>query len=476
MLQHTRACKTAQLCNRAFGHANMAVWFSRPWAWSDNRSEPNRQKARTATAETTGCLESFHGSRAVILEASRWAPNKQHQEALGQQPNTTKTTNTTTGKRKQVQQQTAHEGKREGLIPTQGCGGPSTRRNGSRPRHRNTYGSKWRSNRRNTCRNTQAEAKATNMWWKLCNIRRMEVQVQSLHGRTRQHLPRSAVKSSKGSNSTHRCRTDSCSRNTWGSRTLDTTSQHPQVHPLSCSSNGVPTTPSSSGSWSIQAALPTFFNPPGNKEHRLPHKVAQVNLQLQPQQLRGVILNMGIRSRSLRARQQHTTTRPGQNSSSHEWDHKPFATASIPERRTSTNIPNDHRDHERVQQDRNSLCEASTTSVPISEHQSQWITGSNGHFSNIQRKRGKRQRTQRIQRKRKRKGYGYNEGYGKAKGKVKGKQVWQPVKGTDKGQGKNEGANNQGKGKNPVAMCYKCRQPGHVAKDCQTAVYNLWYY
>ena len=28
-------------------------------AWSDNRSEPNRQKARTATAETTDCRESF---------------------------------------------------------------------------------------------------------------------------------------------------------------------------------------------------------------------------------------------------------------------------------------------------------------------------------------------------------------------------------------------------------------------------------
>ena len=40
-------------------------------SWSDNRSEPNRQKARTATAETTDCRESFHGSGAVILEASR---------------------------------------------------------------------------------------------------------------------------------------------------------------------------------------------------------------------------------------------------------------------------------------------------------------------------------------------------------------------------------------------------------------------
>jgi hypothetical protein len=71
------------------------------------------------------------------------------------------------------------------------------------------------------------------------------------------------------------------------------------------------------------------------------------------------------------------------------------------------------------------------------------------------------------------KGYSYNNGYDKAKGQGKGKQVWQPVKGTDKGQGKNKGANNQGKGKNPMAVCYRCGQPRHLAKDCKTAVYNL---
>ena len=32
---------------------------------------------------------------------------------------------------------------------------------------------------------------------------------------------------------------------------------------------------------------------------------------------------------------------------------------------------------------------------------------------------------------------------------------------------------NKGKGKNPTAVCYRCGQPGHMAKDGRTAVYNM---
>ena len=53
-------------------------WINRPWAWSFC---PTVQKARTATAATERERETtelllwiFHGSGAVILEASRWAP------------------------------------------------------------------------------------------------------------------------------------------------------------------------------------------------------------------------------------------------------------------------------------------------------------------------------------------------------------------------------------------------------------------
>ena len=67
-----------------------------------------------SNSSATGCRESFHGSRAVILEASRWAPTNNNKENLGTSPTQQKTTNTTTGKRKQVQQQTTREERRRG--------------------------------------------------------------------------------------------------------------------------------------------------------------------------------------------------------------------------------------------------------------------------------------------------------------------------------------------------------------------------
>ena len=141
------------------------------------------------------CRESVHGSGAVILEASRWAPTSNNKEHLGSSPTQQETTNTTTGKRKQVQQQTAREEKGRGLDPNlEECGGPSQERMATGHGIGTTNGSSWSSNR-STCLNTQIEAEATNVWWKLCKLWGVEVQVQSLHGHTRQHLPRSAVKS-----------------------------------------------------------------------------------------------------------------------------------------------------------------------------------------------------------------------------------------------------------------------------------------
>ena len=71
------------------------------------------------------------------------------------------------------------------------------------------------------------------------------------------------------------------------------------------------------------------------------------------------------------------------------------------------------------------------------------------------------------------KGYGGYGSYNKGKGKVKQQQWYQP-KGVEKGnKEKSKGIPNKGKGKNPTAICYRCGQQGHLAKDCRTAVYNM---
>ena len=46
-------------------------------------------------------------------------------------------------------------------------------------------------------------------------------------------------------------------------------------------------------------------------------------------------------------------------------------------------------------------------------------------------------------------------------------------KGYSTGKGKGKSTHNKGKGKGPTSGCYRCGQPGHMAKDCRITVYNL---
>ena len=75
------------------------------------------------------------------------------------------------------------------------------------------------------------------------------------------------------------------------------------------------------------------------------------------------------------------------------------------------------------------------------------------------------------------KGKGYNNygygGYKKGKGKGKNtRETLQEGKGYGKTKGKNKG-DNKGKGKHPTNVCYRCGQPGRLAKECGTMVYHL---
>ena len=73
---------------------------------------------------------------------------------------------------------------------------------------------------------------------------------------------------------------------------------------------------------------------------------------------------------------------------------------------------------------------------------------------------------------------GFKGGFGKGKGKPqqKGWYQQQPVgqAATGKGYGQQmNGGKGKGIGKSATNICYKCGNPGHIARDCGVAVYNL---
>ena len=70
------------------------------------------------------------------------------------------------------------------------------------------------------------------------------------------------------------------------------------------------------------------------------------------------------------------------------------------------------------------------------------------------------------------KGKGYGQ-QGKRKGAIGYSHTPYNSKGYSTGKGKGKSTHNKGKGKGPTSGCYRCGQPGHMAKDCRVTVYNL---
>ena len=153
------------------------------------------------------------------------------------------------------------------------------------------------------------------------------------------------------------------------------------------------TIPRGNGLGSLQATLQQVCNTCWNKKHRLPHKTTQT--QVRHQQLWGVLLNMGIWACTLRAWQQRPTTRPSEDSSSHEWDNRTTPTTLTPQCQCNTNICWGEDNNHGALQDHHGVLKTSTTVVFSSQQQPKRRPSSNGHWSNIQRQRKRKRKEQR---------------------------------------------------------------------------------
>ena len=119
---------------------------------------------------------------------------------------------------------------------------------------------------------------------------------------------------------------------------------------------------------------------------------------------------MGIWACTLWAWQQCTTTRPGEDSSSHERDNRTTSTTPTPQCRHHTNLCRSEGNNHGVLQNHNSVFKTPATLVLSSCHKPWRRSSSNGHRSNIQRQRKRKRKEQRKRIWQGNKGKGYQEG------------------------------------------------------------------
>ena len=294
--------------------------------------------------------------------------------------------------------------------------------------------------------NTQAETKAANIWWKLCNIWGVEAQVFSIHGPTGQHFSTIASKNRKSNNRVlYRCRAASCSNNTWRRREVDTTVQQPQIHThqhhLRCSSNGL-------GLEVYRQLCNRFAIPVGTRS------IGYLTKLLKPRfdnnNFWRVLLNMGIWACPLWAWPQCTTTRPGEDSSPHEPDNRTTSKTSTPQRRHHTNLCRSEGSNHGALKNQNSVLKTPTTLVLSSTNFGGGPAPMNIGATYKGNGKGKgKNKGKGYGKGNKGKGYRQGEDYGGYgiynKGKSKGKQQpWYQPKGGDKGnKGKARGMPNK---------------------------------
>ena len=305
----------------------------RPWA-SDNLPEENntavvhnrRTIGQEDKRETT--VKQYNITSTVLVKLymvaeqgswqrqSRWAPIPQH------------STNTHTHNSKR---------RRQALTPQEVACDNDYGNNGSSSTGRRSITS---SARRQSGQHEQIQTQAPLLQWRLQHVWRMEVQVHSIHGPTRQWL-HSTTTSSRGC----QCRADRStttrsSNNNWGWWTTCSPQHRLEVHPHQHnnwgSSNSLPTIPAHNWLRNVQTTLHTILNTTRHKINWTPYTATQT--QIRQQQFRGVILNMGIWAPTLWAWQWTTIARCGKNSSATQWDNRTTTTTPTTTLRTKPKL------------------------------------------------------------------------------------------------------------------------------------------
>ena len=157
---------------------------------------------------------------------------------------------------------------------------------------------------------------------RLQHVWRMEVQVHSIHGLTRQWLPSTTTSIRERQCRADRSTTTRSSNNNWGWWTTCSPQHGLEVHPHQYNSwgsgNSLPTTSAHNWLRNVQTTLHTILNTTWHKINWTPYTTTQA--QIRQQQFRGVILNMGIWTPTLWAWQWTTIARCSEDSSPTQWN------------------------------------------------------------------------------------------------------------------------------------------------------------